>query len=394
MFAPGSPPLGLPWPRQRAVALARPALVEALAAWQGVVVHTLEELYQPPAPSLAPHRPAAALTPTTGSRLVQHLIEVADPAGFGSCHGLLACGSSWLYEANPANAAERDPIALSARAVLVRLLRRRWNPAAVPPGWWRRPSRPVRVNHRLVLLATHHNPNYYHWLTLPGLAPLMLQERFALATPPGTALGLTAPPGCPLPPFVRPLLGLLAPELPLLEAAALTAPRLRFALQEHGSDVVVSPALLAWWRRRWQALAPPVSHPGRRLFISRRGARSRRCLNEAVLIARLAPLGFEPLCLETLPVKEQLEAFAAAAVVVGVHGAGLTNLVACRPGATVLELLPGDGPFNHYFLMASVLGLRHGHLIGRRPDPACDDFTVDPEQLLALLALAGVEIPA
>jgi hypothetical protein len=44
--------------------------------------------------------------------------------------------------------------------------------------------------------------------------------------------------------------------------------------------------------------------------------------------------------------------------------------------------------------MASVLGLRHGHLIGQRPDPACDDFTVDPEQLLALLALAGVEIPA
>jgi capsular polysaccharide biosynthesis protein len=108
----------------------------------------------------------------------------------------------------------------------------------------------------------------------------------------------------------------------------------------------------------------------------------------------LAPLGFEPLCLETLPVREQLEAFAAAAVVVGVHGAGLTNLVACRPGATVLELLPGEGPFNHYFLMASVLGLRHGHLIGRRPDPACDDFTVDADQLLALLALAGVEIPA
>lgn len=395
VFAPGRPPLRLPWPRQRAVALARPALVEALAAWPGVVVHTLEELYQPPASSLAPHRPAAALTPATGSRLVQHLIEVADPAGFGSCHGLLACGSSWLYEANPANAAERDSIALSTRAVLIRLLRRHWNPAAVPPGWWRRPSPPLRVDHPLVLLATHHNPNYHHWLTLPGLAPLMLQERFALATPPGTAAGLTAPPGRPLPPFVRPLLGLLAPELPVLEAAALTAPRLRFALQEHGSAVVVSPALLAWWRRRWQSLVPPPPGPGRRkLFISRRGARSRRCLNEAALIARLAPLGFEPLCLETLPVREQLEAFAAAAVVVGVHGAGLTNLVACRPGATVLELLPGDGPFNHYFLMASVLGLRHGHLIGRRLDPACDDFTVDADQLLALLALAGVEIPA
>ena len=394
VFAPGRPPLRLPWPRQRAVALARPALVEALAALPGVVVHSLEEAYHAPAPSLAPHRPAAALTPATGSRLLQHLVEVQHPSAFNSCHGLLACGSSWLYEANPANAAEGDGIALSTRAVLARLLRRRWTPAAVPPGWWRRPSRPDRVDHPLVLLATHHNPNYHHWLTLPGLAPLMLQEHFALATPPGTALGFTTPPGRPLPPFVRPVLELLAPELPLLEAAALTAPQLRFALQEHGSAVVVSPALLAWWRRRCRGLFAAAGGPGRRLFISRQGASSRRCLNEAALFALLAPQGFERLQLETLPVKEQLEAFAAAAVVVGVHGAGLTNLVACRPGATVLELLPGDGPFNHYFLMASVLGLRHGHLIGQRPDPARDDFRVDPDQLLALLALAGVESPA
>ncbi|MBD2550356.1 glycosyltransferase family 61 protein [Microcystis elabens FACHB-917] len=371
--------------------LTRPALVEALAALPGVVVHSLEEVYQPPAPSLAPHRPAAALTPATGSRLVQHLIEVTPPASFSSCHGLLASGSSWLYEANPANTAEADSISLSARVVLARLLRRRWNPAAVPPGWWCRPSPPTRVDHPLVLLATHHNPNYHHWLTLPGLAPLMLQEHFALETAPGTALGLTAPPGRHLPPFVRPLLALLAPELPVLEAPALAAPQLRFALQENRSAAVVSPALLAWWRRRWQTLAPPVRHQGRRLFISRQGARTRCCLNESALIARLAPLGFERLSLENLPVKEQLEAFAAAAVVVGVHGAGLTNLVVCRAGTTVLELLPSDGPFNHYFLMASLLGLRHGHLIGQRPDPARDDFTVDPDQLLALLALAGVE---
>jgi len=85
-----------------------------------------------------------------------------------------------------------------------------------------------------------------------------------------------------------------------------------------------------------------------------------------------------------------LEAFASAAVVVGVHGAGLTNLVACQEGATLVELLSGDGPFNHYFLMASCLGVRHGHLIGARPDPASEDFAVDPDALLALLARRGI----
>jgi capsular polysaccharide biosynthesis protein len=366
-------------------------VVERLATLPGVTLHTLEETYQPPAASLAPHTPARAFTPASRSRLVQHLLEVAQPAGFRGCHGLLALGSCWLYEANPANAAEPDRCSLSARAVLSRLLRRRWNPAAVPPGWWRPAAAPQTLAGPLVLLSSHNNPNYHHWLTLPGLAPLMLQRRFGLPVEPGTRLALTALPGRSQPAFLKPLLAVVAPQLPVVEAAALSAPRLRLALQEHHSPVVVSPALLEWWRAIAGHLAAAAGPPRRRLFISRRGAGSRRCLNEAALMARLAPLGFERLDLERLTVRGQLEAFASAAVVVGAHGAGLTNLVACRAGATLVELLPGDGPFSHYFLMASCLGLRHGHLLGTRPDPASDDFTVDPDQLLALLARCGIE---
>jgi capsular polysaccharide biosynthesis protein len=383
VFAPGQ--------RCREVALARRAVVERLAALPGVTLHTLEETYQPPAASCALHTPARAFTPATCSRLVQHLLEVTQPAGFRGCHGLLAMGSCWLYEANPANAAAPDRLSLSTRAVLSRLLRGRWTPAAVPPGWWRPAGAPRSVAGSLVLLSSHNNPNYHHWLTLPGLAPLMLQRRFGLAMELDTSLALTALPGRPQPPFLRPLLAVVAPELPVLEAAALSAPRLRFALQEHHSAVVVSPALLEWWRSIGLALAPPGSTPARRLLISRRMARSRRCLNEDALLARLAPLGFERLELEGMPVRRQLEAFASAAVVVGAHGAGLTNVVACREGATLVELLPSDGPYNHYFLMASALGVRHGHLIGARPDPASDDFTVEPDQLLSLLARCGIE---
>ena len=379
-----------PFQRCREVALARRAVVERLATLPGVTLHTLEETYQPPAASLALHTPARAFTPASRSRLVQYLLDVAQPAGFRGCHGLLAQGSCWLYEANPANAAEPERCSLSARAVLSRLLRRRWNPAAAPPGWWRPAAAPQTVAGPLVLLSSHNNPNYHHWLMLPGLAPLMLQRHFGLAAEPGTRLALTAIPGRPQPAFLRPLLAVVAPQLPVVEAAALSAPRLRLALQEHHSPVVVSPALLEWWRAIAVPLAAAAGPPRRRLLISRRGAGSRRCLNEEAVLARLAPLGFERLDLERLTVRGQLEAFASAAVVVGAHGAGLTNLVACRAGATLVELLPGDGPFNHYFLMASCLGLRHGHLLGTRPDPASDDFTVDPDQLLALLARCGI----
>ncbi len=376
--------------RFRDVALARQALVDQLAAMPGVSVHSLEETYRPPAPSLAPHSPVRAFTPATSSWLVQHLVDVSVPAGFSSRHGLLALGTCWLYEANPANAAQSDRTSLSTRAVLARLLRRRWNPAAVPPGWWRPPPAPTPVAAPLLLLSSHNNPNYHHWLTLPGLAPLMLQHRFGLQSEPGTSLALTASPDRPLPAFVKPLLSLVAPELPVLEAPALTSSRLRLALQEHRSEVVVSPALLAWWRQRWRALAPPLTPPVRRLFISRQGARARRCLNETALMARLAPLGFESVRLEALTVREQLETFASAAVVVGTHGAGLSNVVACSPGTTLVELLPGEGAFNHYFLMASLLELRHGHVLGERPDPSSDDFLLHPDPLLELLARFGI----
>ncbi|MFN9624234.1 MAG: glycosyltransferase family 61 protein [Cyanobacteriota bacterium] len=391
MNPPGIPLLFPPLQRCREVALARRDVVERLATLPGVALHTLEETFQPPSASIALHTPAPAFTPAGRSRLVQHLLEVTAPAaGFRSCHGLLAVGARWLYEANPANAAEADGVSLAARSVLSRLLRRRWNPAAVPPGWWRPVPPPRVLAGPLVLLSSHNNPNYHHWLTLPGLAPLMLQQRFGLAVEPHTRLALTASPGRPQPPFLRPLLALVAPELPVVEGPCLSAPRLRLALQEQASPVVVSPALLAWWREILGGLAIPAGARGRRLLISRRRARSRRCLNEEVLLARLAPLGFERLDLEGMAVGEQLEAFAGAAVVVGAHGAGLTNVVACQPGATLVELLPGEGPFHHYFLMASCLGVRHGHLIGARPDPASDDFTVDPEQLLALLARCGI----
>jgi hypothetical protein len=378
-------------PRRREVALARQAVLERLAALPGVSVRSLDESYQPPDASIALHPAAPTFTPASRSRLVQHLVEATAPVGFSGCQGLLAAGSAWLYEANLANAGEPDRIGLSRRALLARILSRRWNPAAVPPGWWRRPVTPRSVPGPLLLLASHNNPNYHHWLTLPGLAPLMLQRHFALPDEPAATLGLTAPAGQAAPAFVDPLLALVAPDRPVLRATALTSPWLRFALQDHGSEVVVSPALLAWWRDIWRAQAPSPAPPRRRLFISRQGARSRRCLNEAALLARLLPLGFERLQLEALPLRSQLEAFADAAVVVGAHGAGLTNLVACQPGATLVELLPGEGPFHHYFLMASLLGVRHSHLIGERPHPGRDDFTVEPDQLLALLALCGIE---
>jgi capsular polysaccharide biosynthesis protein len=75
----------------------------------------------------------------------------------------------------------------------------------------------------------------------------------------------------------------------------------------------------------------------RRLFVSRQEAGNRRIVD----IDRLNPLfdeyGFERFRPEKYPVAEQVQTFADADVVLGVHGAGLTNLLFATD-ATLVEL--------------------------------------------------------
>ena len=82
---------------------------------------------------------------------------------------------------------------------------------------------------------------------------------------------------------------------------------------------------------------------------------------------------------------QQLRLFSESSLLVGAHGAGFSNLVACDSQAVVVELIPRPGPFSHYYATADVLGLRHGHLLATRCDSKTDDFTIEPSDLMKLL---------
>jgi len=75
-----------------------------------------------------------------------------------------------------------------------------------------------------------------------------------------------------------------------------------------------------------------------RLFISRAKAGRRRIINEEAVMALLAPLGFQSICLEDLGIAETAEMIAKASHIIAPHGACLANLVFARAGTQVLEL--------------------------------------------------------
>ena len=343
-----------------------------LSEQPGVQSWRLDETFHPLRVSKSLREPLPCFTPELQISGRQWLFHALAPAKVSLQSGLLRLGQRCLYEANRTN---------------VDATVRRWRRAgALPPGWWHRTRAPQCYQQPLLFLSTHNNPNYFHWLTQPGLSPLFLQEHFGLHPLPRAALALSHRPRGSLPSYVQQLLGVVAPELPVVQAVALASESFcRFAVQEHSSAVVVSPTQLHWLHRRCRDQLQPPLKPWRRVLISRQRSSRRRCLNEDQLVSILDPYGFERHCLEDLSVIEQLRLFSESAVLVGAHGAGFSNLVACAPQASIVEVLPRRGAFSHYYVMADVLGLSHGHLLASRCDLETDDFTVTPEDVLELL---------
>lgn len=81
-----------------------------------------------------------------------------------------------------------------------------------------------------------------------------------------------------------------------------------------------------------------TSNFSKKIFISRRDAPARRILNEDEIFELFKAQGFERYDMGKMSIEEQITLFAQAEMVVGEHGAGLTNILFCKEGTKVIEL--------------------------------------------------------
>lgn len=96
----------------------------------------------------------------------------------------------------------------------------------------------------------------------------------------------------------------------------------------------------------------------RKIYVARFDAKNARHLvNEEMLAERLRIQGFDIITPGQLSYEEQVEVFSQADVVVGAHGAGLTNIVFCEPGALVVEIFP-----EYYFFDKKQAYRNHAHI--------------------------------
>ncbi|WP_349358016.1 glycosyltransferase family 61 protein [Stappia sp.] len=117
-------------------------------------------------------------------------------------------------------------------------------------------------------------------------------------------------------------------------------------------------------QRHWAAGGTPVAPPTARLYLDRGEAKLRRLTDAAEVRGGLERAGFRSFVAHAGNFPEQVAAFHGAEEIVAVHGAGLTNLLFCRPGTRVIEVFPENFIKSTYFWLARQLELDYRYVIG------------------------------
>ena len=77
----------------------------------------------------------------------------------------------------------------------------------------------------------------------------------------------------------------------------------------------------------------------------------------------LGSFGFVSVCLEELPLGEQVALFAGAKVIISAHCNAWTNAVFCSPKTTIIELFSPNYIRPDYWMVSSYLRLKHFYII-------------------------------
>ncbi|MEM9477987.1 MAG: glycosyltransferase family 61 protein, partial [Pseudomonadota bacterium] len=99
------------------------------------------------------------------------------------------------------------------------------------------------------------------------------------------------------------------------------------------------------------------------LLVSRKDARIRKLINEDALFERLQPFGAKRITPGTLSHAEQVAAFSKASVVIGTHGAGLTNLIFTPPATPVIEISGANYSQGAYMWLCALTDRPHHRVI-------------------------------
>lgn len=217
--------------------------------------------------------------------------------------------------------------------------------------------------------------NYYHWITemLPRIRGIEIyREKFG-RTPP--VLIEEDPPS-----WIEESLDLMNVTADTriqwtydkAEVGRLITPR--YTRKAPPGDYQPSRRELEWVRNRLRRSTPPRSSATpERLFVSREDVSTRRLSNRPDVLNILFERDFHVIVPSEYTVEEQVQLFRNSDLIVGPHGAGLTNMLFSED-ATTIELFPKDQQPEYFYLISELFDLNYDYLIG---DDANPDFCIN-----------------
>jgi capsular polysaccharide biosynthesis protein len=119
----------------------------------------------------------------------------------------------------------------------------------------------------------------------------------------------------------------------------------------------------------------------RKIYVSRGDAGGRRVLNEDALMMLLSRYGYEKVAPGELDFDAQAALFAEASHIIGIHGAGLTNIIFAPPHCRVIEILPRSYGTPAFCVLAAARGMPYytyvEGAVTASTDSQADDITID-----------------
>ena len=92
-----------------------------------------------------------------------------------------------------------------------------------------------------------------------------------------------------------------------------------------------------------------------------------KILNESEVINLLKKYNFKTIYAEKISFNNQIRLFSSTNYVVGLHGAGLSNIIWMKKKGNILEIRPEkDLYLNCYFNLASLLNIKYNYLICKK----------------------------
>lgn len=148
----------------------------------------------------------------------------------------------------------------------------------------------------------------------------------------------------------------------------------------------VSPIAYQWLRDQMRSAVSNTAYVSedvsKRVYISREDAPRRRIVNEDEVLDVLHEYGFEKYVLSDHNVAEIIDLFIQADIIVGPHGAGLTDIM-YTDDVTVVELFRSNDVRPTYYVLSEHLDHRYRYLLCDYEGP---DLVVDTDALEELIA--------